>query len=486
MKVIAVCILLLIIGVTLWLTEKYGKKNATMALLFRKLLHIVGVGSLAISPVFISNFYLLGLIALGFSGILFLAVRQQWLVADIYNRPSWGIALFPLSFFILWVIFGNNQPWLVIYPMLVLTFADAGAAIVGGLFAKKKYNLTGDEKSYLGSGTFAIIAFLVLAILPVFLENIHPFFMLRLGEIYVPKGIWIIFPVIALFTACAEGATSGGWDNVTVPLSVAWFLALLPASSNLQSALPVMLALAAFGYIAWQKKWLNAGGSITAALLGFIIWVSSNWHGLLLIGVFFLSGSFLGKLKKSGGESIAAKSGKPRDFKQVLCNGGVAGCCLLWYGLTAESLAFTLFAVSVAISMSDTWSSEIGMWAKGKVVDIVGFRALPPGISGGISFSGTMAGLAGAAVIAILSSFIGIPSPLYVFIFGFLGMLTDSLFGSLYQIRYLVGQIKVEEKPENRIFTKEKGHVWMDNDLVNLLSNLLVTILAGFSLYFCA
>jgi uncharacterized protein (TIGR00297 family) len=486
MNLTGVAILLVLIVLTLWVTEKLGKKGATVALLSRKLLHVVGVGSLAIAPIFFSNHLLLAGLSFAFFILLLIAVNRKWLVADIYNRPSWGIALFPLSFFILWMLFGEHEPWLVMYPMLVLTFADAGAAIIGGLFAKRKYNLTGDEKSYLGSAAFAVIAFIILAILPIFLESLHPFFILQLGEIYITAGIWIIFPVIALIAAGAEGVTSGGWDNVTVPLLTAWLLAVLADSSLVYSSLPVLAALSGLGYFAWKKEWLNAGGSVTAVLLGFIIWVGNNWPGLGLIAVFFISGSLLGKLNKGGAGVIASKSGKPRDYKQVLCNGGVAGACLVWYGLVPDKLALTLFAVSVAISTADTLSSEIGMWAKGKVIDIIGFKVLPAGISGGISVTGTLAGLAGAAIIAILSINIGIAFPIWVTFFGFLGMLADSVLGSLIQVRYRVNNQVAEEKPETGNFSIEKGVKWMDNDLINLFSNLCITILAGFLLYFCA
>jgi uncharacterized membrane protein len=65
-------------------------------------------------------------------------------------------------------------------------------------------------------------------------------------------------------------------------------------------------------------------------------------------------------------------------------------------------------------------------------------------------------------------------------------MLTDSAAGSLFQARYRAGNHLADAKPEEGNFALVKGLFWLDNDLVNLLSNLLVTILAGFLLYFCA
>jgi uncharacterized membrane protein len=62
----------------------------------------------------------------------------------------------------------------------------------------------------------------------------------------------------------------------------------------------------------------------------------------------------------------------------------------------------------------------------------------------------------------------------------------DSVTGSLLQARYRHGNLLADARPEGGDFVLEKGQPWMDNDLVNLFSNLFVTIFAGFLLYFCA
>jgi len=485
MNIAGVLILLAIIGLVFLLTEKMVKKGRNNALVARKLLHIAGVGGLAISPAFISNYLLLAAVS-GFFGILlYFAVKRKLLAADLYHRESLGIALFPFAFLALWLLWGKSAPHLVIYPMLILAIADAAAAIMGGLFGQIKYNISGDVKSYLGSFSFAVTTFLFLLIVPGLLEELDPIFRLELPGIIFTGDRIIVFLIISLVAAATEGATSGGWDNVSVPFSVAWLLAVLPGFNNfmLNIALPVLGVLALLALIAWQKKWLNAGGSVTAAILGFVIWMGGNWQALLLIGLFFITGSLLSRLNKAG--NLAAKSGKARDYRQVLCNGGVAGACMVWYAISLDTLAWQLFTVSVAISTADTWSSEIGIWAKGKVVDIIGFRPLPAGISGGISFTGTLAGLAGAGLIGVITWLIVIDSTFWVIVLGFVGMVADSVAGSLLQARYGEGSLLADDKPGAGNFALIKGYIWMDNDLVNLLSNLLVTILAGFLLYFC-
>ena len=58
-----------------------------------------------------------------------------------------------------------------------------------------------------------------------------------------------------------------------------------------------------------------------------------------------------------------------------------------------------MMGVSMAAATSDTWSSEIGIYFKGKTFDIFKMRPVPPGVSGGMSRYGTLAGILGSAFI---------------------------------------------------------------------------------------
>jgi uncharacterized membrane protein len=94
--------------------------------------------------------------------------------------------------------------------------------------------------------------------------------------------------------------------------------------------------------------------------------------------------------------------------------------------------------------------------------------------------------LAGSGFIALFAWLTLAASPVWVLVCGFTGMLADSAAGSLFQARYRADNHLADAQSEEGNFTLVKGLFWLDNDLVNLLSNLLVTILAGFLLYFCA
>lgn len=487
MNIPGVLILLTIIGVTLLFSERMVKKGKTRALFARKMLHIAGVGGLAVSPIFFYDHQWLSAVALFFGVVLFFAVKKRLLATDLYHRESLGIALFPFSFLVLWLTWGKSAPHLVIYPMLILAFSDAAAAIAGGFSGKWKYNISGDNKSIEGSLAFAVTGFLLLWFLPAFLEGLHPLFRFELPGVISFGDKLVIIVLVSLVTAAAEGATSGGWDNVTVPLSAACMLAILPYWNELTLGLTLPL-LGVLGILAWfavKRKWLDGGGAIVALLLGFALWLGGGWPSLLLMGLFFISGSLIGKAGGINAAAADAKMGKPRDYIQVISNGGIAGLLVLAYGLTLRPFYAELFALSVAISTADTWSSEIGTRAGGKVIDIVGFRTMPAGVSGGISWQGTLAGLAGSFLIAVVAGWQGFGNILFVGLGGFGGMLADSLLGSTLQAKYRVQNQWQDECPPGNNLSPEKGLHWLNNDRVNLFSNLLVTILGGILLIFC-
>lgn len=147
---------------------------------------------------------------------------------------------------------------------------------------------------------------------------------------------------------------------------------------------------------------------------------------MLLLLAFFVSGSLL------------TKGGGARTERQVLANGGVAA-------LAALAGSWTAFAGALAAATSDTWASEIGRHSRSLPRLITNGTPVPAGTDGGITVLGTAGGLAGAALMGVLSG-----RPALVGIAGFAGMLVDSLLGATIQ-------------------GKLPG---MDNDAVNLAATL--------------
>jgi uncharacterized protein (TIGR00297 family) len=243
----------------------------------------------------------------------------------------------------------------------------------------------------------------------------------------------------------------------------------------------ILIALALAGGLcvaAVYKKWLNKSGAIAATVMGSIIWPAGGWSTTLPMLFFFVTGSLFSKLSNKKKIIADAKQNKARDYIQVWCNGGVAAVCLLLWIITKDSYWILAYCASLATSTSDTWSSELGVRFGGTVVDIIGFKKLPTGISGGISLTGTLAGLFGSLLVGTVCYFsLRLPISHVVIIAsaGFLGMLIDSILGSRLQARYRLQNGTPSEclKPAA---TLDKGFSWMTNDLVNIVANLLITV----------
>ena len=110
-------------------------------------------------------------------------------------------------------------------------------------------------------------------------------------------------------------------------------------------------------------------------------------------------GTIAGKLNKNVDSD--KKHSKPRDAFQVLANGGVTLLLAVLYLIYKVWYLEVLMLVSVSVACADTLSSEIGMKFGKKTFGILNFRALPKGVSGGVSWSGFLGAFLGAVVIGV-------------------------------------------------------------------------------------
>ena len=213
-----------------------------------------------------------------------------------------------------------------------------------------------------------------------------------------------------------------------------------------------------------------------AAAIGLAVIAGQGWLWLLPLLLFLGSGVLLGRLNRNA--RTDAKHGKPRDAMQVFCSGGL-------YALLAINDDFNAdiwMSVSICVAMCDTWASEIGMYASGRTWNMVTFRKVQPGLSGGVSVAGLVGGLIGSVLMGGLCSaliFHGFEREFYFGIAcilagaGIIGMLLDSLLGALVQVKYNDGHGLSDSGSKHA-----GGARWITNDLVNLLSNAAVVALA--------
>ncbi|WP_116126975.1 DUF92 domain-containing protein [Lewinella sp. IMCC34183] len=236
----------------------------------------------------------------------------------------------------------------------------------------------------------------------------------------------------------------------------------------------LILALA-FAVVTVRRSSLSPGGALAAGILAGTVIATVGAVWLVPLFVFFFSSLLISKVLPVTDDAGDAKDRQPRDAVQVLCNGGV-------YGLVALlGLPPALLLVVMATAAADTWASEIGKYFRQPTYDILRLRPVPPGLSGGVSVSGTLAGAAGAAVVAALGPWLvadfGTAAWLTVTALGFGGMVADSVLGAGLQARYRHPDGQLSDRP-NRGARQVGGLRWMTNDVVNLIAILLTTLLA--------
>ncbi|MGG0716496.1 DUF92 domain-containing protein [Robertmurraya massiliosenegalensis] len=240
-------------------------------------------------------------------------------------------------------------------------------------------------------------------------------------------------------------------------------------------------------YLGFRFRFLTLSGSIAAAIVGILTVLGLHLEGLILLGLFFATSSYWSKYKKSQKDKVEERleKGSRRDWLQVVANGGAAAIASLLYYLTDEPVYMVAFCILIASSNSDTWASEIGTLSKKSPISIRNFQRVPKGTSGAISILGTVAGIAGAALIAvalfILFAFT-VELVIFVFLFGFLGNLIDTVLGAFFQATYRCNHCLLEtEKMHHCGQSTEKirGFSFLNNDIVNLLSSLIAAFIGS-------
>ncbi|NJC26713.1 DUF92 domain-containing protein [Neolewinella antarctica] len=266
----------------------------------------------------------------------------------------------------------------------------------------------------------------------------------------------------------------------------------------------VILGALCFAFYKWTvgRRSLTPRAALTAIGMAVIICFLLSPFYLLPLLLFFGSSVLIGKLLPSQNQAADQKQGKARDAVQVLANGGLYTLVAIvaWYSreylnsdvlicfppwMPDDEYLYSLYALA-AIATADTWSSEIGQYFNQPTFDVVRWRRVPPGLSGGVSVAGTLAGAAGAGLISLIvliDPFVFNKNWLIVVVIGFVGMLIDSLLGSLLQVTYRNpedGTVLDSHVPGSH---QHGGFAWVNNDVVNALSLLLGLLLFYYCLF---
>ena len=245
----------------------------------------------------------------------------------------------------------------------------------------------------------------------------------------------------------------------------------------MQLLLGFLLALI-IAFLAYKARSLNKSGAVAAAFTGTIIFGIGGLAWAILLLTFFITSSTLSRAFKKRKAKLEEKfsKGHERDAGQVFGNGGIATLfAALHFFFPNETWVWAGFAAALAAVNADTWATELGVLNPNPPRMITNlFKTVEKGTSGGISLVGTLASLAGSALIAFLASFLTDNWSLFplITISGLAGSLFDSLIGGTVQAMYYCPTDKKEtERHPLHTCGAETVHLrgwkWLDNDLVN-------------------
>ena len=239
---------------------------------------------------------------------------------------------------------------------------------------------------------------------------------------------------------------------------------------------------------AWRARSLDAAGAVAAVVLGTLAAAAGAGWAALLVAYFVTSAALsrLGRTVKAARTSTVVAKGGARDARQVLANGGVFGGCAAGALFWPDAAWGAAAAGALAASAADTWATEIGTWVGGAPRHVLTWRRLEVGMSGGVTWAGSAAMLAGAVAIAAAARSLGVASAVAaVAAGGVAGAMTDSIAGATAQERRrcLACGAATEQDPHQcggatRI---ERGVAGIGNDLVNLVATITGAAVAAWA-----
>lgn len=205
---------------------------------------------------------------------------------------------------------------------------------------------------------------------------------------------------------------------------------------------------------------LSIPAALAGGLTGILVFGGGGYTGLVMLGAFFMLGIWSTSHRKDIKAAIFTQGPHPekRNAGQVLANGGTAALAglLAMVDPAHDKLYLLMMAASLASAIADTLSSELGMVYGRNHYNILTFKRDQKGLDGVVSLEGTLLGMGGAAVMAVIYSlFQGFgKESLLIVLAGVLGNLLDSLLGASLERRHRI-----------------------NNDVVNFLNTLFAALI---------
>lgn len=225
--------------------------------------------------------------------------------------------------------------------------------------------------------------------------------------------------------------------------------------------LPALAVTVAFGVLAKLLHAVDMRGAMAGVILTWVLFVTAGPGAFAAVAAVFVLAflttrlgyrhkQFLGTAERRGG----------RTGSQVLANlGAAAGCGVVSILSQRPELWLLGLSAALAEAAADTVSSEYGQATLNRAYLITTWEMVPAGTDGGISWPGTLAGMAAAVLLALICAAGGLITRRWmaaVLTAGILGMFADSYLGAWLERRQR-----------------------LNNDQVNFVSTIIAALLAA-------
>lgn len=335
--------------------------------------------------------------------------------ADRSRAFAQGVVFYPLAVLLLILLF-PRRPDIAAAAWGILALGDGMSCVVGRRFGRRRIPWN-REKSISGSAALFLCGGAAGAALAWWCRP----------ALAVPPPMWFSLAApfaAALVAALVETIPIRLDDNLSVPGSavlVLWALSLVTGdrvSAFARDAVwivPAALAVnAAAAWAGYRAGTVTAAGAICGAAIGTTIAATAGWPGWGVLVATFLAAAISSRLgvHRKTLLGIAEERGGRRGAGNAIANTGfAAGAALVSAFSPAAAPSLVAFTAALAAGGGDTVASEIGKAWGTRTFLVTSMREVRPGTSGGMSLEGTIAGLAGACLIAALAVVLGLVAP---------------------------------------------------------------------------
>jgi len=256
----------------------------------------------------------------------------------------------------------------------------------------------------------------------------------------------------------------------------------------------------ALGLLGYRRRLLSRGGAVVVGAIMTLVFGGAGWEWASVLFVYLLTAGLWTAYRSDVKDLLAGEvAGVPYGGAHVMARVGWPLVLTFFRFLGSDTaVLFAAFVGSVAASLADTWSTQIGILSRDPPRLVTTGQRVKAGTPGAVSVLGVVAALGGTWLIGFLSLGLLVLSawidargwdrclvslPLSVTVAGVAASLVDSLLGATAQVVYYCE--RCGERTENHVHhcgaegKRVRGVPWLTNNAIDLVISLVGAALSA-------